>query len=393
MAVVWLLTACEPAGVRSLSLADMEGSGEPHLSVTSDGRVVLSYLSAVGGIPELRYRTLTDRTWSEPQTITRGADLLVNWADFPAVVQVGEGLWAAQWLVKEAGAGYAYHAYAALSDDDGQTWQAPRRLHSDSSATEHGFVSLYADAAGVGAFWLDGRRYAEDDPAMELRHKRIYPAASAGTDTETIVDSLVCDCCQTDAAVTSAGAVVVYRDRTAAEIRDIYVARPVAEGWQQTRVAQDGWEINGCPVNGPAIAASGEVAVVAWFSGHPANRVQVAFSRDAAATFAPAIEIDGDTAVGRVDVALLNNHSAIVSWLRRGSGDFVFRRVDRNGVLGEISIVSPMATHRNAGFPRMVKAGDRLVFAWTDTQGEGSRVRSAEIALPVALDSQSLASP
>ena len=59
-----------------------------------------------------------------------------------------------------------------------------------------------------------------------------------------LVDDRVCDCCQTAAALTSDGPVVVYRDRTEDEIRDIHISRLIDGAWTESRaVSDDGWYI------------------------------------------------------------------------------------------------------------------------------------------------------
>ena len=68
--------------------------------------------------------------------------------------------------------------------------------------------------------------------------------------------------------MTAEGPVVVYRDRSEAEkeIRDISIVRLKGKKWSAPRpVFQDGWRLNGCPVNGPAVAAAGRRVAVAWF--------------------------------------------------------------------------------------------------------------------------------
>ena len=65
----------------------------------------------------------------------------------------------------------------------------------------------------------------------------------------------------------------------------------------------DGWQIEGCPVNGPAIDTDGGRAVVAWFTAaNNTPKVKVAFSGDDGVTFGKAFEIDKGTPSGRVDV-------------------------------------------------------------------------------------------
>lgn len=131
---------------------------------------------------------------------------------------------------------------------------------------------------------------------------------------------MTCECCQTDAAMTTGGAIVVYRDRTEAEIRDISFVRRDDDGWTRPEpVHSDGWVVPGCPVNGPAVAAGGpqgRQVAVAWFTASGNRpRVQVAFSADAGAHFETPVAIDAESPVGRVDVALDDAGDAIVTWL------------------------------------------------------------------------------
>lgn len=379
---VFALTSCDKSDFRELPMSDMDRTGEPSLSVAADGAVFLTYLREVDGLAELNLRELSVSGWSEPKIVARGDDLLVNWADFPSVVQSHDGKLIAQWMVRQSGPGFAYDVYIASSADGGETWSQPERLHSDSSATEHGFVSLYSNEHGAGAFWLDGRRYASedvDDRGMELRHKKL--GEDAGVDEE-VVDRLVCDCCQTDVVANSVSPIVVYRDRSEGEIRDIKLARLSKGEWAQTSVGYDGWEITGCPVNGPAIDQEGSVIAVAWFTAVPTNRVRVAFSFDGGGSFDAPQDVMTDNPIGRVDVELSADGKAYVSWLAKGRGEFLYRSVSPDGEMSLPTKVASMATHRNAGFPRMASTGRKLVFAWTDTSGDVAVVRSVARELP-----------
>src|SRR5918995_1514637 len=127
---------------------------------------------------------------------------------------------------------------------------------------------------------------------MSLVHTTLDSDGRLGP--ETVLDGRVCDCCQTDAAQAQGATVVVYRDRSEKEVRDMSIVRFVEGRWLPPRpLASDGWEINGCPVNGPAIAAVGADVAVAWFAA-PADkpRVMVAFSTDSGATFGSPIRAD-----------------------------------------------------------------------------------------------------
>ena len=367
-------------GLALMEMQDMEHTGEPNLQVSDRGEVTLSYLREHAGMTTLYLRTLSDAGWSSPKPVTEGKDLLVNWADFPSIL-AANGRLIAHWLVRQEGPAFAYDIYTASSDDGGARWTAAERLHADTSDTEHGFVSLYAVEDGVGAFWLDGQRYAQagQSKGMELRHRLL---GSKDSDSEEIVDALVCDCCQTDAMVVDGSPVVVYRDRTENEIRDISLARLTDTGWLKTSVGTDGWRISGCPVNGPAMAQSNGILAVAWFTAVPSNRVRVAFSLDGGSSFAAPIDVATDKPLGRVDVVVTPNGSAMVSWLAQNQGGFRFRKVMPDGEIGDGIEVASMETRRASGFPKMVETDGELIFAWTDTSGSVPRVRTSNMRLP-----------
>jgi hypothetical protein len=188
-------------------------------------------------------------------------------------------------------------------------------------------------------------------------------------------------------ASTSAGPVAVYRDRSPEEIRDIRVIRFRDGIWGEGDIVhEDGWETAACPVNGPAVAARGDRVAVAWFTaagGTP--RVKVAFSDDAAERFGPPVAIDGGNPAGRVDVVMLEDGAALVSWLERTGGEFAevrVRRVEPSGRAGQPLSVSRSSGERASGFPRLAEAGSAAVLvAWTDVSELAPKVRVAHIEL------------
>ena len=367
------------------------GSAEPNLDVGPDGRVHMSWLEPLGTSQghALKVAMLEDASWSPAHTVRSGRDFFVNWADFPSVLSLGDNRLVAHWLQRTGSATYAYGVRLAFSRDAGRTWSAPLTPHSDSSNTEHGFVSLWRTARGDGveAVWLDGRKYdrANADATNEMSLATAAFTLDGGASSpERILDGRVCDCCQTSAAVTSRGPVIVYRDRSTAEIRDIgVVRRESSDRWTEPVVVHnDGWKINACPVNGPSIAARGNDVAVAWFTAaNAAPTVRVAFSRDAGATFAAPIRVDEGQPAGRVDVELTRDGVALVTWIERTGGDAAavrLRRVERNGRSGAPTTIATSSAARASGFPRMVIAGNDAIFAWT-VPGRPSEVKVAKL--------------
>ncbi|NIP78270.1 MAG: exo-alpha-sialidase, partial [Gemmatimonadetes bacterium] len=371
------------------------GSGEPNL--TADGEsVYLSWLEPSGDGYALRLARWDGTAWGATRTVLERDGLFVNWADFPAVAVLDDGTLAAHWLEKSGPGTYAYDVRMALSRDDGRSWGEDIIPHRDGVQAEHGFVSLLPLTGDLGMVWLDGRETVEGRP-MTLRFTTVSPTGELGP--ETVLDTSTCDCCQTAMARTADGLVVAYRDRSADEVRDIYVTRRVAGDWTEPRpVHRDGWIIPACPVNGPALAARARRVALAWFTGAPApdgapdagaagsgqtdGRVLVAFSDDAGATFGPPVRVDDGGGMGRVAVELLDDGDALVTWLERTAeaGEVRTRRVGPDGA-GPARTIAGTAAERASGFPRTARLGDRVVFAWTEPGAEG-RIRAAVAALP-----------
>jgi hypothetical protein len=376
-----------PAGARS---------AQPNLTTDRSGRAWLSWLEArEAGGHALKAAPLTGRAFGAPITIAEGASFLANWADFPALFVARDGTMAAHWLERGASRA-AYGVRVKTSSNAGKTWSEALTPHRDNSAVEHGFVSFFSPpGGGVGLVWLDGREMAgHTGPGhaggdMTLRATTIRGGTLGD---EMLIDPRVCDCCQTTATETGDGSVVVaYRDKgTAApgaiETRDISVARFSAGKWSApVTVHADNWELSGCPVNGPSIAAVGESVVVSWFTeASKTARVLTSFSTDGGRTFSAPVRLDTMPTLGRVDVVMAAADRAIVTFIERTAdgGRLVAREVRRDGGLGGPVVLGPVSPERAGGFARLTVAGSRLIAAWTDVQPNApTRVRVAAAAL------------
>ncbi len=354
--------------------------GEPNLFVSPDGQTILSWVEYLNDTTDaLQFSKLEDGKWSRPMRIASGSNWFVNWADFPSVASFrsdGNTL-AAHWLQKSASGTYDYDVRISLSRDGGQHWSSPFVPHRDGIAAEHGFVTLLPlDNDRIFAIWLDGRNTkAGEDHSGSPRHSAAMTLRAAEFDEkgdlfeEVLLDSRVCDCCQTDAALSDTGPVVVYRDRSNDEVRDIALVRKVNDQWMAPQtIHRDAWKIAGCPVNGPAIAADGKTIAIAWFSAaEDVNRVNVSFSMDSGKTFANPMRIDDGNPIGRVDIVLVRPQIALVSWIEQTEEDGEIRLaiVDINGKRGSSQLAAPTTVSRQSGFPILEKAGQNYLLAWT----------------------------
>jgi hypothetical protein len=392
------------------------GSAQPQLADAFDGGVILSWLERTASGHRFQFATRRDNRWTEPVTVAEGDRFFANWADVPSVVRLPDGALVAHWLQTSGPGKYSYDVLLRHSPDGGRTWSVPLMPHRDGTETEHGFVSIVPwpgnpFGSSFGVIWLDGRDFANrgghDEAGMKgemsLRATvpsqliggsvsgsgKVSPPVAVWTESkEMLIDSRVCECCPTAAVRTARGVVVAYRDRSAGEVRDIAIARYENGRWTPGRVVHpDNWQIPGCPVNGPALAASGSRVALAWFAAPENNaRVNVAFSSDGGATFGPRIRVDDGLPLGRVALTALDDGSVLVGWLEYvkdpggtggASAHFRVRGVSTGGTRGDAITVARVSPERASGYPRLARSGDVVTCAWV----ADDRVKVAELAL------------
>lgn len=374
-------------------------AAQPDLVAATDGSLLLSWISPDASGHRLRYARFAEGQWQPARQIARGDDWFVNWADTPHLQAGADGALWAQWLRKSAAAPYAYDVLLSRSAD-GEHWSEAVTVHDDGTASEHGFVSLWPQGEnGIGIAWLDGRHTAATaDHAAGHGHGGAMTLRSARFDVqlhkhdEAEIDAMTCDCCQTAAAIGADGPLLVYRGRTAAEIRDILVTGLRHGRWSPPqRVHADDWTMPACPVNGPALAARDGQAWAAWYTAIDATpRLRLAHSRDGGRTFAPPREIDLGAAVqGRVQVAA-DASGVWLAWLREeASAQSLWLARYDPGLDREIAraqVAALQGRGRGTGFPRLLAADGGARLVWTDVVDGSPALHGRRIRLRAAAE-------
>jgi hypothetical protein len=358
----------------------------PQLTVRGE-RAILSWLETADARTTLKFAERTGTGWSEPRVVASGPDFVTNAADVPSVFVLADGTLAAHWNRQYGDDPEAYSLLLSWSKDGGSTWSPPVTPHHDTTKTQHGFGSLFqAPGFGLGVIWLDGRATDPSAPDGANGSMGLW-TATYGVDGRQVgeqsIDARVCECCQTSVAETAEGVIAAYRDRSAEEVRDIYVTRLVGRGWSAPAIVHsDGWKIEGCPVNGPAVDARGPHVAIAWFTASTNDgEAFIAFSDDSGRTFSPPVRVDDKACRGHVDVELLADGSAAVSWTESAEGhsQMKVRRVEQNG--GRSNAVS-VATISGAEYPRLAHGRGELLFTWSEIENGYSHVRTARASLP-----------
>lgn len=374
--------------VREIALSSTIGSGQPRFSKRA-GHLMLSWLESASGHSEFRTSAWRDGSWTEPTTIPLGESPLANWADVPAVaLDAGGAVAAAAWVSASEGAEEATRVRVARLDARHAALVAAT-THRVEAPAEFGFPSFFPLAGeALGIVWLDGRAYASASatapPAQALYTTTLDAAGDLGA--ERCLDDRVCDCCPTSAVDVGSVVVVAYRDRTMDEERDISVVRLVDGDWTAPAVVHaDHWQIQGCPVNGPALATSNGTVVVAWYTAAKGTpHVHAASSSDAAAHFSVPFTLDDGKPAGLVGVALESADRGAAVWIEQVADErsIRVRGFDTSGRMGASIEVAKLAAGGRAGYPRIEWTGAGYMVAWT-TGGEGARVATAMVSPPL----------
>lgn len=359
-------------------------AAQPSLSQAADGSLNLSWIERTSDGHRLRFARYRNGRWTAPATIASGDNWFVNWADFPSTTQLPDGtLWAHN-LVKRGAGTYAYDVVLYRSRDKGASWSKPFTVHDDGTESEHGFATMWPwSASELAIAWLDGRETAgapghdhdhhgpdqTGGKAMTLRAavfdgngKRVH---------EWPLDARTCDCCQTDSTLTAKGPLVIYRDRSPEEIRDIFTLRFDSGKWREPqRVAEDNWLMPACPVNGPAIAAAGDSVWAAWYTApEEIPALRIAYSDNAGTEFRHTRTFkSGPSMQGRVDLAA-NANGAWMVWLEESESQSLWlSRLDRqlNTVGSPVLVAKLQGKGRATGFARMQAVGKSVYIVWTD---------------------------
>ena len=335
--------------------------------------------------------------WSAPRTIVSTPHLMENWADFASLCIGTDGAWTAQWFQREPSAdAHGYSGWFARSVDQGESWSKPAPLG-------HEFISLAPLSGGrTLVVWLESLHIPREQrtPGMATMRLMSRVLSPEGTSLgEWVVDPDVCNCCQTTLVpLGNDRAWVAYRGHTRDEIRDHSFAHFDGSAWNSPRLLHaDDWKIAACPVNGPAAAANGETLTVAWFTAAQGQaRVQARISQDGGHTWGAVLPIDLGRPMGRLDLVMLPDKSAVVVWMEIATAEnaagIYARRIFPDGTLSAPGLVAASSQARTSGFPRAaVRRNGRIVLSWTQA-AEPMQVQTCELD-PAALPPQAATTP
>ena len=292
------------------------GDGKYNPFVVSDnkGGFYLAYVQRANGVTDVFIRHSRDgKAFSEPVRVNdREGDAAVRNENPPKVAVAPNGDVYVCWANERAR--WKGNVRFARSSDGGRTFLPSVTINSDSEGEPmgHAFQSVAIDKRGrIYIAWIDERNKKEGDRGAEIWISTSEDGGKTFSRDRKILDD-VCECCRTNIQIDSAGRLfLAYRTvpRSGPMYRDIVVAKSEDGGKSFTPriVSEDRWEIEGCPVMGPALCIDekGQITVV-WFTGGEQQGLYFATSSNQGNSYSGRRLVDPGQSLGR--------HAQGVSW-------------------------------------------------------------------------------
>lgn len=389
LGVAWLArpisSVAQPTAASPVAVG-IPGAANSGVSLAANGNdVVLTWAAAVDGVTDVYAAVSQDggASFARPVRVNDvPGDARVSGEQAPRAA-LGTQLSIA-WL---SGRGGVPRVRLARSADGGRSFGPASSVHDDGLKGVRGWPSLAAAGDGsLRAAWLDGR--------VEPPRQDLYQAAIAadGRRTEVAIATDVCFCCKTSVAAGPGGSTyVAFRNIYPTNLRDVAVASSTDGGRSfaaPVRVSQDGWQIDGCPDDGPSIAVDAAGVVhLAWptWIGDPAGKgIFYSYSRDGGRTFAPRLRVDAGPAAAHPQLALGARGVAIV-WEQGGATPGVYLReiASAPGAKAWTPAPGPIAALGGglmASYPAVAVSTQATVVAWTLDKKTGSDIELRRIA-------------
>ena len=370
--------------LKEISITKEYQSSEPNLYTSINGDTYLSFISTsdTSDISKLYFSKLelNNLEWNSPSLINSSTDWFVNWADFPRITTNNKKGISVHFLEKSSSETYSYDIKVMNSKDEGNSWNNPMKLHNDNTKTEHGFVSTVNYNNNFLSTYLDGRQNELAKENKNLKPQMTLRATSYNIDgvilMDELIDNKVCDCCQTDIALTSDNSpITVYRDRSNNETRDIYYSYYKNSKWSTPLpVFNDNWIIGGCPVNGPAISTFNNSSSLIWYTEIDGeSKIKIAFTDDITKGFDDPILINANNPLGRVDIEMINENSSIISYMDyiNDKAYLKLQKIDRYTDINKSIIIDEISNTRSSGFPKInIIDNDKTIISWTDSSNK-----------------------
>lgn len=264
-ALVLLMPVIVFAG-EAIELARGEASRhpqQPQLAVDGSGGIHIVY-----GIHDVVcYQSSTDggKTFGKATELTFAHAMSLGMRRGPRIAATNKAICITA-IGGKQGRGRDGDVLAMSSQDGGKTWTGPVQVNDVDDAAREGLHAMAAGPKGeMCCVWLD------------LRNKATEIAASTSLDggktwSKNVLaykspDGSVCECCHPSVAIDERGRIYVQWRNSLGGNRDIYVTTSTDGGKKfanATKLGTGTWPLKACPMDGGAIAVTGNQVSSVW---------------------------------------------------------------------------------------------------------------------------------
>ena len=357
---------------------------DPKLDVSSSGMLSMVVVYDDGGKSHLGYTMSHDGGDSFMPLIAvsePGASVNSHGENSPTLATTPTAIYS---LWEQSGSKGGSDLMLARSLSYGQNFDKPVRV-TDNDTAFHGFSSVSAAPNGdVYAVWLDGR---DGGPSSET--SAVYLARSkdrgATFEPNQRVALSACPCCRPRISFGPKGEMhVAWRKVFAGEVRDMVVSTSRDSGETfapEVRVADDGWQLRGCPDSGPSLIQRAGRLYIAWLTEGREHlpRIQLSWSDDQGSHFHAPVAVSADSLDPNHPVLTASEDGRVILTFqarnKKADGTWEPSTIFVAEINGEhVSIPKALANGSSpAAYPQAVAGtGGRMYVVWTQRKDQGS---------------------
>jgi len=329
------------------------------------------------------------KTWSSPQRVNSVVEAGQGEENGPKFAFIDNKTYVVWSIPGEKGDKTRANIRFTMDDGNGR-FTAARTLNEVKDAARFPIIETTPDGNLLVA-WIDRR--IDGPMPRQLYLMRLSPAGKALTKNYQVGEGL-CECCKLGIAFADSGKTVYMVDREVdgSKIRN-HVLRKSTDSAQTfgapVEINNDGWQVPSCPHSGPSIGRDSRGQLhVSWFTlGRSEQEAGIYYSvsKDDGKSFAPRQLVQANTAPETLyaTLAVGNDDRVYLAWsnLDNDNKAQIYTRILAADGRTWSPVQQLSRAKGNAGRPVLALMKDQLHVAWTETDGEDSRIvlRSAKV--------------
>ena len=329
------------------------------------------------------------KTWSSPGRVNSAVEAVQGEENGPKVAFADKKAYVV-WSIPGAKGDKTRANIRFAMDDRKGGFTAALTLNEVKDAARFPIIETTPDGNLLVA-WIDRR--IDNPKPRQLYLMRLSPDGKSLTKNYQVGEGL-CECCKLGIAFADGGKTVYMVDREVDgnKIRN-HVLRKSTDGAASfgapVEISNDGWQVPSCPHSGPSIGRDSHGQLhVSWFTLGRSEReagIYYSVSKDDGKSFAPRQLVQANTAPETLyaTLAVGNDDRVYLAWsnLDGDSKAQIFMRTLAADGRAWSPIQQISRAKGNAGRPVLALMKNQLQIAWTETDGEDSRVvlRSATV--------------